>query len=239
MAKPKTSDRPDRVRHRKSIKAKKQSRAKLKYGERGWARWTSEDLRYLVNHWGVSSTGAIATHLGRTCDSLAQKARSLGLGIARRGTLNLAEIAKKSGWSRPTILKACEFLGIKPMRAIAATKKRRGTIFSFTEEEYEQIVTHLRERKDWTRYNRKTGVISLCARCHRERKISCKSLCHTCLLVSEREARQWGVGRCAPYCLECGGTRFSPFTCTRCWECHRAHARAYMAKRKDPQKVAE
>lgn len=78
-------------------------------------RWSAEEDNQLQWWWGVISAQQIADKIGRTAEGVIHRGRKLKLGSPRRGYLSMAELERRSGFARTTIMLTAKRLGL-PLR---------------------------------------------------------------------------------------------------------------------------
>jgi hypothetical protein len=108
---------------KKLTKAAKKERARAAWAKavlqerypRYSKRWTRDEDKHLRLYWGEHTLGHLARMLERSPRGVQERARKLDLGPADRrlGGASLRSIAKRTGFSRTTILNAAKVLRIR------------------------------------------------------------------------------------------------------------------------------
>jgi len=80
--------------------------------------WTPEEIDYLESKWGNRSIAGLAKTLGRTVQSVDQKARRLGLGPSKSGgeLVNISNLATAIGVNFHTVKRWVDACGLKARR---------------------------------------------------------------------------------------------------------------------------
>ena len=169
------------------------------------ARWTEEDDAYLSFHWGTTNPKAIAKALGRTHSAIFQRARTIGLGPANRGTMSIRAFAEYSGFSPWKIRHALQMLG-RNVRHVWRTTPGGGAKSRITD-----VDLDLQEELLDLLLNHPTG------RLYEDRPGAGKST-----------QGKWGVGRKPEACVICGtpdNPHYAKGKCTKCYDRLRAEKR--------------
>ena len=116
--------------------------------------WTEGDCKFLQWEWTRFDVATLAKKLGRTPAAVREKARTLGLGSVKRGTLSLSEVEAQTGYDRGRIVTAARRAGIQLPRAPRtrnSSTKIKGRHFAIPEEAVERIVAELAKHPDGAR----------------------------------------------------------------------------------------
>jgi hypothetical protein len=117
-------------------------------------RWSKQDERVLEWLWCTEDCHRIAKRLGRSQRAVVDRARVLGLGPQRRGTMTLSEIEKATGYPRTRIKTAAVHIGIELRRVPRSDPKNadaKHPWFAISPEDRDKLLEYLSGLQDGKR----------------------------------------------------------------------------------------
>lgn len=200
-------------------------------------RWTKREDAILLEGWGVVSIPVLLKRLpGRTTSGVLYRARFLGFGASRRGTVTVKALCTRTGWSRERIKTAAKRAGVQLRRlpAVLASPGSKARPFALDEDDADLIVEQLTRDHDSGRLYagragewgvpRKSGgmVPPACGIClRRDRPRYAKDECVVCYDAFRKAAKKKPDVRTWQNPKEWGGTR--PLACRTCSRNDRPH----------------
>jgi hypothetical protein len=109
-------------------------------------RWSKRDDTRLEWAWGTYDLASIAIRLERTTAAVRRRAEELKLGAMRRGAESLAQLARRLGYDRETIVRAAKLAGVTLRRQPRGTKATKKRHYMISEEESAKLMEHLDAR---------------------------------------------------------------------------------------------
>ena len=158
--------------------------AREMHHKRANRHWTPAEKKMLALLWGTMSVVPLSKKLGRSVDSIVNRARQMGLGSPSRGTKPLNQLCRESGYHPKQIRYALKNLGMALQYKFDTRHPKEPRIYrqyAISFEQEEAILAYLAKHPDGS-------------------PVYCNAPGY------RTKQGQWGVGNKPPACLDCGRT---------------------------------
>lgn len=185
--------------------------AREMHHKRANRHWTPAEKKMLALLWGTMSVVPLSKKLGRSVDSIVNRARQMGLGSPSRGTKPLNQLCRESGYHPKQIRYALKNLGMALQYKFDTRHPKEPRVYrqyAITFDQEEAILAYLAKHPDGS-------------------PVYCNAPGY------RTKEGQWGVGKKPPACLDCKRTDRPHRGHGLCGTCHtRARRKGQIGVRK-------